>query len=72
MCRYLTGYKVGGQKSVFELWVTPAELQEIRQVLDELMNSDEDRLHILALDPRMQVRCLGLAESFKQSFFSIL
>lgn len=23
---YLIGYKVGGQKSVFEIWITPTEL----------------------------------------------
>lgn len=72
VCRYLTGYKVGGQKSVFELWVTPAELKAIRAELDQLMDAGEDRLHILALDPRMTVRCIGLAQSFKQDYFSIL
>lgn len=72
VCRYLTGYKVGGQKSVFEIWATPAELRKIRTELNELMDSDQDRLQILALDPRMAVRCLGKAQSFKQSFFSII
>jgi CRISPR-associated protein Cas2 len=74
VCRYLTGYKVGGQKSVFEVWVTPAELQLIRRDLAELMQAGEDRLHILALDPRMHVRCMGRADSFDphQGYFSIL
>lgn len=72
VCRYLTGYKVGGQKSVFELWLTPAELRRVRADLDELMDADEDRLHILTLDPRMTVRCFGRAQSFTQNFFCIL
>lgn len=72
VCRYLTGYKVGGQKSVFEVWATPAELKHIRTDLDELMEPAEDRLHILALDPRMKPRCLGRATSFEQTYFSIV
>ncbi|MDP1606421.1 MAG: CRISPR-associated endonuclease Cas2 [Rhodocyclaceae bacterium] len=72
VCRYLTGYKVGGQKSVFEIWATPAELKHIRADLDELMQPAADRLHILALDPRMQPRCLGRATHFEQRFFAIV
>jgi CRISPR-associated protein Cas2 len=72
VCRYLTGYKVGGQKSVFEVWVTDAELRHIRAHLDDLMEPAEDRLHILALDPRMNPRCLGRAHTFQQKFFSIV
>lgn len=71
VCRYLTGYKVGGQKSVFEIWVTPAELREIRVRLGELMEK-EDRLHILNLDPRMKVRCHGNASTFTAQHFSIV
>jgi CRISPR-associated protein Cas2 len=72
VCRYLTGYKVGGQKSVFEVWVTPAELRDIRSGLDKLMEPGEDRLHILALDPRMKPRCLGRATTFEQRHFAIV
>lgn len=64
VCRFLTGYKVGGQKSVFEIWATPAELQEIRVELDRLMEAGVDRLHILRLDPRMKPRCHGRARTF--------
>lgn len=72
VCRYLTGYKVGGQKSVFEIWATAAELKHIRTDLDALMEPAADRLHILALDPRMQARCRGRATSFGQTYFSIV
>ncbi len=70
--KYLTGYKVGGQKSVYECWVTPAELRDIRAELDRLMEPGEDRLHILALDPRMKTVCLGRATPFEPTFFSVL
>lgn len=72
VCRYLTGYKVGGQKSVFEIWVTDTELREIRGELGHMMSQEKDRLHILALEPRMKVRCKGLARSFEQKFFCIV
>ncbi|MDE2389235.1 MAG: CRISPR-associated endonuclease Cas2 [Betaproteobacteria bacterium] len=69
--RYLTGYKVGGQKSVFEIWVTPAELRDIRARLGELMDK-EDRLHILSLDPRMKPRCYGNGSTFTARHFCIV
>jgi CRISPR-associated protein Cas2 len=72
VCRYLTGYKVGGQKSVFEIWATAGELRQIRADLDRLMEPAEDRLHILALDPRMKPRCMGRASSFAQQYFSVV
>ena len=72
VCRYLTAFRVGGQKSVFEIWATFAELKAIRADLGLLMDLTEDRLHILALDPRMTPRCHGRASTFTQKFFSIL
>lgn len=70
--RFLTGYKVGGQKSVYEIWATKGELRRIRAELENLMDADEDRLHILALDPRMKPRCMGLASTFTQNHFCIV
>lgn len=72
VCKYLTGFKVGGQKSVFEVWATPAELKHIRLDLDVIMDTTEDRLHILALDPRMKPRCMGRARTFEQHHFAIV
>jgi len=70
--RYLAGYKVGGQKSVFEVWITPAELRTIRAELNELMDAQADRLHILSLDPRMKPRCYGNARTFTAQHFRIV
>lgn len=72
VCRFLTGFKVGGQKSVFEIWVTASELRQIRAALGGLMQPEEDRLHILALDPRMFMKGLGKARAFAPGHFSIL
>jgi len=71
VCQFLKGYKVAGQKSVFECWITPAELAHIRVTLDSLMEPAEDRLHIFALDPRQRVRCFGKAATFSAGFFAI-
>lgn len=70
--RYLTGYKVAGQKSVFEIWVTPAELNHIQADLAALLDTDEDRLHILALDPRSRPRLYGRARTFTEPYFAIV
>lgn len=72
VCRYLTSYKVDGQKSVFEIWVTPGELRRIHADLERLMEPAEDRLHILALDPRMKPRLFGRATHFTTPFFAIV
>ena len=61
--RYLQGYKVGGQKSFFECWLTPPELKEVERNLAEMMDDTEDRVHIFQLDPRMSVECFGIASS---------
>jgi CRISPR-associated protein Cas2 len=72
VCRYLTGYKVAGQKSVFEIWATPAELARIHADLEAMMDADEDRLHILALDPRMKPALFGRAQTFTAQHFVIV
>jgi CRISPR-associated protein Cas2 len=55
------GYATSGQKSVYEIFLTPAEkgrlLQDISWVLDE----DEDSFLLLRLDPRSRVYTLGIA-----------
>lgn len=70
--RHLIGFRVGGQKSVFECWLTPAELVSIRRGLADLIEPDADRVHVLALDPRMKPHCFGVARSFAQPAFMIL
>lgn len=60
--KFLLGYKVGGQKSFFECWLTSAELKDVRLGLRQRMENSEDRAHIFQLDPRQHTQCLGCAQ----------
>lgn len=59
--KYLMAYKVGGQKSFFECWLTAADLRDVRRTLAELLDPSEDRAHLFQLDPRMRRDMLGRA-----------
>jgi CRISPR-associated protein Cas2 len=61
--KFLLGYRVGGQKSFFECWLTLAELRAVQSMLSQLIDLDEDRVHIFQLDPRMECDRLGLAKA---------
>ena len=69
--RYFHSYRVAGQKSVPEIWITPAERATIEADMARLLQTEEDRLQLIALDPRMRRRCLGLANTFSTPFFSV-
>ena len=69
--RYFHSYRVAGQKSVPEIWVTPAELQRIRADMGRLLDPEADRLQLIALDPRMRRRCLGQAHTFSTACFCV-
>ena len=70
--RLLLAYRVGGQKSFFECWFTPAELRAVQTTLGDLIDSEADRVHIFQLDPRMQMDRLGLATAPATDFFLIV
>lgn len=70
--KFLLGYKVGGQKSCFECWLTPAELRDVRRGMYKRLNLDEDRAHIFQLDPNRDNVCLGTATALKVGPFLIL
>ncbi|MDT8283529.1 MAG: CRISPR-associated endonuclease Cas2 [Gammaproteobacteria bacterium] len=57
----LKGYATGGQKSVFECYLSDAErvslIDEVRQAIDD----EEDRFVLLRLESRAPVRALGIA-----------
>ena len=52
-------YALGGQKSVFECFLSQGEQRELRQRLDDVIDPDDDRFLILRLDPRGATRTLG-------------
>lgn len=60
---FLKGYKVGGQKSFFECWLTLGELRSVKTSLQGMIDLIDDRIHIFQLDPRMESECLGTAKS---------
>ena len=69
--RYFHSYRVAGQKSVPEIWITPTERATIEADMARLLQTEEDRLQLIALDPRMAPRCMGQAESFKATHFCV-
>lgn len=70
--KFLLGYKVAGQKSFFECWLTAAELRGVAAELDARVEASEDRAHIFQLDERMEVRCFGVAQTFDRNFFMVV
>jgi len=70
--RYMLGWKVGGQKSFYECWLTPAELNAVVDALRGLIVPEVDRVHLFQLDARMQPKCYGLARSAKEQAFIIV
>ena len=59
--RLLAGYRVEGQKSVFECLLTAGELRTVVEQLMSLMDCEEDRVHLVRLDPRFPTQGWGLA-----------
>lgn len=57
----IKGYACGGQKSLYECWLSTGELQGVLQSVRILIDAGEDRLLIVRLDPRAAVRTIGIA-----------
>ncbi len=57
----LKGYSTGGQKSVYECFLTEGELRAVTRELRELIDEEEDRVHVFALDGRSRTHVLGVA-----------
>jgi CRISPR-associated protein Cas2 len=57
----LKAYSTGGQKSVYECWLTGTEFTEVQETLRRLIEPDEDRVHVVALDGRSRSHTLGIA-----------
>ncbi|MDR2503673.1 MAG: CRISPR-associated endonuclease Cas2 [Deltaproteobacteria bacterium] len=59
--KQVQAYAVGGQKSFYECWLTPAELRALKDGLAEILDFAEDRVHFFQLDPRMLPSFYGQA-----------
>lgn len=57
----LKKYAIGGQKSVFECYLTQAERRQLLGEMKGIIDSGSDRFLLLRLDPRSGVRTLGIA-----------
>ena len=53
-------YSLGGQKSVFECYLLPAERAELIQRLQRVLDLRSDRCFLLRLDPRSHMRAMGI------------
>lgn len=58
---FLKGYSTGGQKSVYECFLTDGDLNEVVAGLLGIVDLNEDRVHILRLDGRSRTHTLGIA-----------
>ena len=59
--KVLKGYSTGGQKSVFECFLTQGELKKIIGIIKKIIDPKEDRVHIINLDARSKVHTLCIA-----------
>ena len=57
----LKGYATGGQKSVFECWLTPGETKALLAEIAAELDMVEDRFFLIRLDPRSKTQALGIA-----------
>lgn len=58
---FLKGYSTGGQKSVYECFLTEGELRFVVSKLRRMIFETEDRIHIFQLDGRSRTHTLGIA-----------
>jgi CRISPR-associated protein Cas2 len=59
--KLMRAFATGGQKSVHELYLTPAERRSLVEDMGVLMDLETDRFLLLRLDPRSRVHTLGKA-----------
>jgi CRISPR-associated protein Cas2 len=69
---FLKGYSTGGQKSVYECFLTDGELKFVTSRLGRMIFMLEDRVHIFQLDGRSRPHVFGIALAPKDpSYFYI-
>lgn len=67
---FLKGYSMGGQRSVYECFLSDSERAEVIGALERLIEAEEDRVHIFSLDGRSRTHTLGIAiQPTDPSFF---
>ncbi|RLA84488.1 MAG: CRISPR-associated endonuclease Cas2 [Deltaproteobacteria bacterium] len=59
--QFLKAFSTGGQKSVYECFLTEGELREVWSGLNELIDHEQDKVHCFRLDAHSRVHTLGIA-----------
>ncbi|MDH7514067.1 MAG: CRISPR-associated endonuclease Cas2 [Clostridiales bacterium] len=57
----LKGYSTGGQKSVYECFLTDTELDFVVEELGFVIDEEADRVHVFQVERRASVYVLGIA-----------
>jgi CRISPR-associated protein Cas2 len=57
---FLKGYSTGGQKSVYECFLTDGELTYVVSKLRRLIDEAADRVHVFTMDGRSRTHTLGV------------
>ncbi len=57
----IKNFSTGGQKSVYECFLTDRELELMLKYLCKVINIKNDRLHIFVMDGRSRTHTLGIA-----------
>lgn len=58
---FLKGYSTGGQKSVYECFLTDGEIKFVMSRIRMLILEIEDRVHIFRMDGRSRTHAIGIA-----------
>lgn len=58
---FLKGYSTGGQKSVYECFLTDGEFGYVTGIVERLILAAEDRVHVFTMDSRSSTHTIGIA-----------
>lgn len=61
--KIVRAYATGGQKSVYECFLTPVEKRDLLAGVQQIIHLPEDRFFLLRLDPRATVETLGIGSA---------
>jgi CRISPR-associated protein Cas2 len=64
--RLLCGYGAWTQYSLFECWLTPRQLIELRHKLSKLVDDDEDNIRLYQLCGACQTKVITIGSSHPQ------
>ncbi|QJD30452.1 CRISPR-associated endonuclease Cas2 [Methylococcus geothermalis] len=59
--KVLRNYSTGGQKSVFECFLSSSEKRELIEEIGAVIDPSDDRFFLIRLDPAHKVAVLGIA-----------